>query len=101
MVTKPVDGLLPPPQTIKRRKKTLPSNFQPRRSRRVVKFPPELEFESAAQVCRHLGFCDVNEVISLQDARKYVKLFDIGLSSNHIAALAALFGWVFPRDRPV
>jgi hypothetical protein len=91
LVTKPVDGLLPTPRIIKRRKKTLPSNFQPRRSRRVAKFPPELGSESAAQVCRHLGFCDVNEVIFIQDARKYAKLFDTRLSSVHIDALAALF----------
>jgi hypothetical protein len=67
----------------------------------VAKIPPELGSEPAAQVCRHLGFCDVNEVISIQDARKYAKLFVSGLSSVHIAALAALFDWVLPQDGPV
>jgi hypothetical protein len=93
-VTKPSDGLLPPPptQSTKRRKKAMPSDFRPRRSRRVAKFPPELGSNSAAQVCRHLGFCDDIENISLQDASNYAKLIDTGLSSAHIAALAALWG---------
>jgi hypothetical protein len=101
LVTKPVDALLPTPRFPKRRKKPLPSNFIPRRSRRVAKFPPELGSEAAAQVCRHLGFCDDNEVIFVQDARKYAKLFVSGLCSIHIAALAALFGWTVPQNGPV
>jgi hypothetical protein len=101
LVTKPVDALLPTPQIPKRRKKPLPSNFMPRRSRRVAKFPPELGSEAAAQVCRHLGFCDDNEVISVQDVGNYAKLFVSGLSSVHIAALAALFGWTVPLNGPV
>ncbi|AQK39879.1 hypothetical protein ZEAMMB73_Zm00001d023716 [Zea mays] len=76
LVTKPVDALLPTPQIPKRRKKPLPSNFIPRRSRRVAKFPPELGSEAAAQ-----------------DGSNYAELFVSGLSSVHIAALAALFGW--------
>jgi hypothetical protein len=91
-VTKPIDGLLPSPRSIKRRKRTLPSIFWPRRSKRVAKFPPELGSNSTAQVCRHLGFCDENEVVFLKDASNYAKLFDTGLSSDHIAALVALFG---------
>jgi hypothetical protein len=101
LVTKPVDALLPTPQIPKRRKKPLPSNFMPRRSRRVAKFPLELGSEAAAQVCRQLGFCDDNEVISVQDAGNYAKLFVSGLSSVHIAALAALFGWTVPLNGPV
>jgi hypothetical protein len=98
-VSKPPDGLLPPPppRSTKRRKKTMPSNFQPRRSRRVARFPPELGSNSAAHVCRHLGFCDDNENISFKDASNYAKLFDTGLSSEHIAALASLFGWEVPQ----
>jgi hypothetical protein len=43
-VTKPSDGLLPPPppRSTKRRKKAMPSDFRPRRSRRVAKFPRSL-----------------------------------------------------------
>jgi hypothetical protein len=67
-VSRPTDGLLPPPpRSTKRRKKTLPSNFRPRRSRSVAKFPLELGSSSAAHVCRHLGFCDDNENISFKD----------------------------------
>jgi hypothetical protein len=43
-----------------------------------------------------LGFCDENENISLEDANGYAKLIENGLSSNHIAAVAALFGWQVP-----
>jgi hypothetical protein len=98
-VTKPSDGLLPPPphRRTKSRKKAMPSDFRPRRSRRVAKFPPELGSNAAAQVCRHLGFCDDMENISLEDACNYAKLFDSGLSSAHVAALAALFGWEVPQ----
>ena len=74
----------------------MPTNFIPRRSRRVAKFPPELGSSSAAQVCRQLGFCDENENISLVDANGYAKLFENELSSSHIAAVAALFGWQVP-----
>jgi hypothetical protein len=97
-VTKPSDGLLPPPphRRTKSRKKVMPSDFRPRRSRRVAKFPPELGSNAAAQVCRHLGFCDETENISLDDACNYAKLFYSGLSSAHVAALAALFGWEVP-----
>lgn len=63
----------------------------------MAKFPPELGSNSTAQVCRHLGFCDENEVVSFKDASNYAKLFDTGLSSDHIAALVALFGWVLPQ----
>jgi hypothetical protein len=53
----PTAQLLPTPLIIKCRK-LMPSNFKPRRSRRVEKFPPELGSDSAAKVCRLLGFCD-------------------------------------------
>jgi hypothetical protein len=33
-----------------------------------------------------------------KDASNYAKLFDTGLSSDHIAALAASFGWEVPQD---
>jgi hypothetical protein len=89
----PTAQLLPTPPLFAKHRKLMPSNFKPRRSRRVVKFPPELGSESAAKVCRFLGFCDEQENISFQDA----SLFDAALSSDHIAALAALFGWEVPQ----
>jgi hypothetical protein len=90
-ITKQTNGLLPPPPQPAKRKKMMSSNFQLRRSRRVAKIPPELGSFSAAKVCRHLGFCDEQEIISFTDARKYAKLFDSPLSMEHITALAALF----------
>jgi len=60
------------PSIPKHRKKTLPSNFKPRRSRRVAKIPPELGTEEVANVCRKLGFCDDQDNISMDDANKYV-----------------------------
>ena len=62
----------------------------------MAKSPPELGSLSAAQVCKHLGFCDDNENISFRDASNYAKLFDSALSKDHIIALAALFGWDVP-----
>lgn len=55
--------------------------------------PPELGSSSAAHICRHLGFCDEQENVSFKDASNYARLFDSALSMEHIAALAALFGW--------
>jgi hypothetical protein len=95
-VTKPINSLLPPPRITNRKRRSVPANFIPRRSRRVAKFPPELGSSSAAQVCRQLGFCDALENISLEDANGYARLFENGLSSSHIAAVAALFGWQVP-----
>jgi hypothetical protein len=91
-ITDPINSLLPPPQ-ITNRRRTVPANFIPRRSRRVAKFPPELGSSSAAQVCRQLGFCDEMENISLEDANGYARLFKNGLFGSHVAAL---FGWQVP-----
>jgi hypothetical protein len=95
-VTGPINSLLPPPRTTNRRRRTVPTNFIPRRSRRVAKFPPELGSSSAAQVYRQLGFCDEMENISLEDTNNYARLFKNGLSGSHVAAVAALFGWQVP-----
>ena len=64
----------------------------------MANLPPELGNESAAKVCRQLGFCDDQEHISFEDAQKYVHLFDAALSREHIAAMAALFGWELPVE---
>jgi hypothetical protein len=89
---------LPPPIIKRKKRKTLPNDFNPRRSRRVAKLPPELGNESAATICRQLGFCDDQEHISFEDAQKYVHLFDAALSREHVAAMAALFGWELPGE---
>lgn len=99
IVTKPATRLLAaPPITKRKKRKTLPNDFNPRRSRRVAKLPPELGNESAATICRQLGFCDDQEHISFEDAQKYVHLFDAALSREHVAAMAALFGWELPGE---
>jgi hypothetical protein len=92
-ISKAINGLLSPPPVPKRKKKTLPRNFKPRRSRRVAKFPPELGSVAAVSVCKKLGFCDDHGNISLEDASRYAALYNSPLSREHIAALAALFGW--------
>lgn len=51
-VTKPVGVVLQRPPSPKPRKKTLPVNFVPKRSRRVAKLPPVFDHKSAATVCR-------------------------------------------------
>jgi hypothetical protein len=99
IVTKPATRMLAvPPITKRKKRKTLPNDFNPRRSRRVAKLPPELGNESAATICRQLGFCDDQEHISFEDAQKYVHLFDAALSREHVAAMAALFGWELPGE---
>jgi hypothetical protein len=93
IITKPINGLLSPPRCNLRKKKTLPKDFMPRRSRRVAKLPPVLGNVSVAKVCRHLGYYGDHEEISLENAASYAKLFEDGLSKSHVEAMAALFGW--------
>ena len=96
-VVKPVDAILPAPPVPKRRKKILPSNFVPRRSRRVANLPPTTADHSAAvSVCRQLGFADGEERVSIVAMEHYATLFDQPLSREHLKALAALFGWDAP-----
>lgn len=93
IITKPINGLLSPPRCNLRKKKTLPKDFMPRRSRRVAKLPPVLGNVSVAKVCRHLGYYGDHEEISLENAASYAKLFENGLSKSHVEAMAALIGW--------
>lgn len=97
-ITRRTTALLAAPQPQKRRKKVVSADFKPRRSRRVAKLPPDLGNAVAAKVCRQLGLCDDQDSISLQDATKYAKLFEVPLSREHVAALAALFGWESALD---
>lgn len=78
------------PQVNKRKKKIVPTDFKPRRSRRLAKLPLDLGNDSAATVRRHLGFCDGQGKISLEDARNYAKLFETALCREHVAAMATL-----------
>lgn len=98
---KPVGAILPAPPAPKRRKKTLLSNFVPRRSRRVANLPPATEHSAAVSVCRHLGFSDGEERVSSASLENYAAMFDQPLSREHLKALTALFGWDAPPSDEV
>jgi hypothetical protein len=95
---KPISSLLSPPASLKKRRKKLPADFRPRRSRRVARLPPEIRNSSDAQVCMKLGYCDEKEQISDAGTSRYARLFDSPLSYMHVAALAALFSWEVPLE---
>lgn len=91
-ISKPAGSIMPAVAVQKRRKKSLPSDFVPRRSRRVAKLPPEAAGRAATTICRKLGLSD-EERISEEALETYVRVFDRPLSRSHIAAL---FGWSAP-----
>jgi hypothetical protein len=102
-VIKPVGVVLPCPPPPKPRKKTLPEDFVPRRSRRVAKLPPVSDHKVVASVCCQLQFMngeekatDGEEGISEEALEQYVRIFEQTLSYDHVKALAALFGWNAP-----
>lgn len=95
-ITKPVETVLQVPAAPKRRKKTLPSNFVPRRSRRVANLPPQVDHKAASTVCRQLGFTEENTSGGIPPMEMYARVFDQPLNQNHLKALAALFGWNAP-----
>lgn len=97
-VLKPVGDVLSIPAVTKRRKKSLPSTFVPRRSRRVAKLPPETDHTAATTVCRQLGFITVEEQDPVPPMQRYAKVFDQPLSREHFKALTALFGWNSPPE---
>jgi hypothetical protein len=53
----------------------------------------DLAGRSAKKVMRSLGIIGKNQGIDQQAQEEYAKLFSKPLSSTHLAALAALFGW--------
>jgi hypothetical protein len=53
----------------------------------------DLAGRSAKKVMRSLGIIGKNQGIDQQAQEEYAKLFSKPLSSAHLAALAALFGW--------
>lgn len=100
-VTKPVGVMMPPPPAPKRRKKTLPSDFKPRRSRQVARLSPESNTLAATAVCRQLGFTEGGNKVSAESLEQYSKVFEQPLSQSHLRALAALFGFEAPPDAEV
>jgi hypothetical protein len=107
-ISKPVQEVLHCPPPPKPRKKTLPEDFIPRRSRRVAKLPPITDHKSAEAVCRQLKFkngdedpSENQEVFSEEALAQYAKIFEQTLSQEHVRALAALFGWNAPSEAEV
>lgn len=47
---------------------------------------------------KKLGIHVENDMPSFSDIDAYARLFDHPLSTSHIAALAALFGWTVPSN---
>ncbi|KAG2562776.1 hypothetical protein PVAP13_8KG201200 [Panicum virgatum] len=97
-VTKPVQALAPTPTVHKRRRKTAGPVSLPRRSRRLANLPPELDRVSATKVCRKLGLADEDGRISDEALARYSKFYNHLLSSDHLAAVSALFGWEVPPE---
>ncbi|GJN28729.1 hypothetical protein PR202_gb16887 [Eleusine coracana subsp. coracana] len=78
-ITKPLQNLAPVEGIQKQRKKTLPSGFMPRRSRRVANLPPE-QVSAASSVCRKLGFAEEDGKISSKALERYAHVFSKPLS---------------------
>lgn len=74
--TRPVEINLPVPPAPKRRKRTMPDDFKPRRSRRVAKLSPEADHQAAASVCRQLGFTSGNDKVSIDSLDQYARVCD-------------------------
>lgn len=96
-ISKAVGTLLPVPKIDKRRKKTVPSDSPPRRSRRIAGLgmePAQAALPRAKRtVMQSLGINNPQERLQQEDQEKYAKLFTQLLSAFHIQALASLFGW--------
>lgn len=95
-VTKLVGTVLKPPPISRKRTRTLPANFNPRRSRRIAKLSPEKTNKAATSVYRQLGFGNAKHLLSDEDLVRYVRVFDQPLSREHVSALASLLGWEAP-----
>lgn len=103
-VCKPTDMLLPQPVIHKRRIKAVAPGSLPRRSRRVAGADPcspgPITTESQRRVMRCLGFeCKAKIDPKTQDA--YFKIMGSRFADNHVAAMAAIFGWSLEEDSQV
>jgi hypothetical protein len=99
-VTKPVGCLMPRPAVQKRRRKQLPPDFEPRRSSRLQKkgsrAPAAGVRSIRVDLTRRLGLMQDREVLEQDALEEYGRLFSKPLTQEHVAALAALFGWAIP-----
>jgi hypothetical protein len=101
-ITKPVDCILARPATQKRRRKQTPKDFIPRRSNRLKKdgrgAPSTAVRKIRVDIARTLGILADQEGLAQEALDEYGRLFSKPLSQDHVAALAALFGWAIPEN---
>lgn len=101
-LTKKTDGLLTRPPTIRKRQtRPPPPTSAPRRSRRTAGLDPEFahcpDIGARKTVIRSLNLAMEQEHVDQRILNDYAKLFSHPLSTSHIQALAALFGWAVPE----
>lgn len=100
-ITKKTVAVAVAPPIHKRRRKTVPAGFTPRRSKRIagvgVETPPQPLNPQKKTVMRSLGLVNDKVQINQQALDDYAKVFSQPLTQVHIQALAALFGWA-PAD---
>jgi hypothetical protein len=99
-LSKKTSNILPTPCISRRKRQLLPPGA-PRRSRRLAgigvespKQPSPSRFKK--RVMRSLDIISEQEGIDQQALEEYAKFFTQPLSTSHIQALAALFGWSSP-----
>lgn len=93
---------VPPPQQARRRRPHTTTTTPLRRSRRIAASGSAASSIQRAQIVlmKRLGI-PVEQSMTQQNAEEYARLFDHPLSSSHVAALAALFGWTAPDNSEV
>ncbi|KAJ1280717.1 hypothetical protein BS78_04G253900 [Paspalum vaginatum] len=94
-----VDGILQKPAAPRRRVKHLPPDFTLRRSERLKNKqgkPSSAKLQTQRDLMQQLDLVEANATIGDQELQGYCSLFDQPLSQSHVAALAALFGWLPP-----
>nr|XP_051229302.1 proline-rich receptor-like protein kinase PERK8 [Lolium perenne] len=101
----PARHLLPRPAVQKPRRKAIPENFVPRRSKRVQargggrSGGPTRSCTKA--ILKKLGICvdeDDREAPTPAAMERYERMFRKVLGRNQIVALASLYGWEVPSD---
>jgi hypothetical protein len=105
MLTSPAKHLLPRPTVQKTRRKVIPDNFIPRRSKRV-QARGAARTEGPSRSCTKaillkLGICvedDDRAAPSPAALARYEQQFRRIMGRNQIAALASLYGWDLPSD---
>ena len=98
-ITMDIAGVLQTPAAPKRRTKQLPPDFTLRRSARLKnkhEKTSSVEVQTQTDLTQQLELVEANATICDQDLQRYCSLFDTPLSQSHVAALAALFGWMPP-----